>query len=111
MSMTYKLDQKPVAGEAYIRCPQVVVDNRLGHAPFVTFHRERIIGLDGGATVTQPMSPREVPYDPAAIVPVLNPLTGEPTGQSITQGDLYALIYSVFVAAETAPAEPEEPAA
>jgi hypothetical protein len=108
--MTYKLDQTPVVGEAYIRCPQVVIDNRLGHAPTVTFHRERIIGLDGGATITQPMSPRDVSYDAAAVVPVLNPMTGEPTGQTVTQGDLYALIYSVFVAAETAPAELQESA-
>lgn len=109
--MSYKLDQKPVAGESYIRCHQVVIDNRLGHAPTIAFHRERIIGLADDATVTQPMSPREVAFDPAAVVPVLNPETGEPTGQTVTQGDLYALIYSVFVFAETPPADTEEPAA
>lgn len=109
--MSYKLDQKPVAGESYIRCPQVVIDNRLGHAPTIAFSRERIIGLADGVTVTQPMSPREVAFDPAAVVPVLDPETGEPTGQTVTQGYLYALIYSVFVAAETPPADTEEPAA
>ena len=109
--MSYKLDQKPVAGESYIRCPQVVIDNRLGHAPTIAFSRERIIGLADGVTVTQPMSPREVAFDPAAVVPVLDPETGEPTGKTVTQGDLYALIYSVFVAAETPPADTEEPAA
>lgn len=109
--MSYKLDQKLVAGESYIRCHQVVIDNRLGHAPTIAFHRERIIGLADGATVTQPMSPREVAFDPAAVVPVLNPETGEPTGQTVTQGDLYALIYSAFVFAETPPADTEEPAA
>lgn len=109
--MTYKLDQKPVAGESYIRCPQVVIDNRLGHASTIQFHRERIIGLADGASVTQPMSPREVAFDPAAVVPVLNPKTSEPTGQTVTQGDLYALIYSAFIAAETAPAQNEEPTA
>lgn len=109
--MSYKLDQKPVAGESYIRCPQVVIDNRLGHAPTIAFSRERIIGLADGVTVTQPMSPREVAFDPAAAVPVLDPETGEPTGKTVTQGDLYALIYSVFVAAETPPADTEEPAA
>jgi hypothetical protein len=109
--MSYKLDQKPVAGESYIRCPQVVIDNRLGHAPTIQFHRERIIGLADGATVAQPMSPREVAFDPAAVVPVLNPETGEPTGKNVAHGTIYALIYSVFVAAETPPADTEEPAA
>lgn len=106
--MSYELDQKPVAGQSYIRCPQVVVDNRLGHTPTVTFHRERVVGLSDGSTITQPMSPRSLQFDPASAVPVLNPETGEATGDTISQGALYALIYSVFVAAETAPAnEPE----
>lgn len=109
--MTYKLDHKPVAGESYIRCPQVVIDNRLGVAPSVTFHRESVLGIDGGAVMRQPMSPREMVFDPAAAVPILNPETGEATGQTITHGEIYALIYSAFVAAETPPAEPEEPAA
>lgn len=103
--MSYKLNETPVAGEAHIRCSQVVIDNRLGTAPTVTFHRERIIGLDGGEVIRQPMSPRTLSFDPNAAVPVLSPETGEASGQTITQGDLYALVYSVFVAAETAPAD------
>ncbi|WP_439137530.1 hypothetical protein [Roseicyclus sp.] len=109
--MSYKLDHKPIAGESYIRCSQVIIDNRLGAAPSVTFHRESVIGIDGGAVVRQPMSPREIAFDPSFSVPVLDPETGEATGQTITQGELYALIYSVFIAAETAPSEHEEPAA
>ncbi|WP_296639224.1 hypothetical protein [Roseinatronobacter sp.] len=99
--MSYKLNQAPVAGESFVRCPQVVIDNRLGATPTVTFHRERIVGLEGADPIRQPMSPRPLPFDPAAAVPVLNPETGEPTGATITQGELYALVYSVFVAAET----------
>lgn len=108
--MTYKLDQKPIAGESYIRCSQVVIDNRLGVAPSVTFHRESVLGIDGGAVMRQPMSPREMVFGPAAAVPILNPETGEPTGQTVTHGEIYALIYSAFVAAEAAPAQNEEPA-
>lgn len=106
--MSYKLNQTPVAGESFIRCQQVVIDNRLGAAPTVTFHRERIVGIEGAEPIRQPMSPRPLPFDPAASVPVLNPETGEPTGATITQGELYALVYSVFVAAETVTIE-EEP--
>jgi hypothetical protein len=109
--MTYKLDQKPVAGEAYIRCSQVVIDNRLGHPPNVAFHREQVIGLADGAAFAQPISPRELAFDQAAAVPVLNPETGEATGQTVTQGDIYALIYSFFIAAETATTDAEEPTA
>lgn len=106
--MTYKLDQKPITGESYIRCPQVVIDNRLGAAPRVTFDRESVLGVEGGAVMRQPMSPRVMTFDPSVEVPVLNPETGEPTGQTITHGEIYALIYSAFVAAETAPSHNEE---
>lgn len=106
--MSYKLNQEPVAGESFIRCSQVIIDNRLGAAPTVTFHRERIVGLEGADPIRQPLSPLPLPFDPMASVPVLNPSTGEPTGATITQGEMYALVYSVFVAAETAPAT-EEP--
>lgn len=107
--MSYKLNQAPVAGESFIRCPQVIIDNRMGAAPTVTFHRERIVGLEGSDPIRQPLSPLPLPFDPTASVPVLDPNTGEPTGATITQGELYALVYSVFVAAETAPANEETP--
>jgi len=103
--MSYKLQQKPVSGQRYIRCSQVVIDNRLGAVPLVTFSREAVIGIEGGETVHQPLSPRLLPFDPTATVPVLNPETGEATGATITQGALYALVYSIFIAAETAQPE------
>ncbi|MCA1774965.1 MAG: hypothetical protein LC676_04955 [Loktanella sp.] len=106
--MSFKLNQQPVAGESYVRCPQVVIDNRLGRTPVVTFHREQVIGLGGGNVQRYPLPPRPLPFDSAASVPVINPETGEPTGATITQGELYALVFSVFIAAETTLNE-EEP--
>jgi hypothetical protein len=103
--MSFKLHQKPITGERFVRCSQVVIDNRFGHLPRVTFHRETVLGLEGGAAMRRPMSPRELAFDPAAAVPVINPETGEQTGQTVTQAELYALVFSVFVAGETAPTD------
>lgn len=105
--MSFKLHQEPVAGESYVRCPQVIIDNRLGKTPVVTFHREQVVGLDGGNVQRYPLAPRPLPFDPTASVDVIDPETGNPTGATITQGELYAMIFSIFVAAETAPAEEE----
>ena len=107
--MSFKLNQQPVAGESYVRCPQVVIDNRLGRTPVVTFHREQVIGITGSTVQRYPLPPRPLPFDPAASVPVIHPETGEPTGATITQGELYALVFSVFIAAETAPNAQETP--
>lgn len=99
--MSFKLHQQPVAGESYIRCPQVVIDNRVGKSPTVTFHREQVVGMDDGAVARRPLAPNVLAFDPQASVPVIDPETGEPTGATITQGELYALVFSVFVDAET----------
>lgn len=104
--MSYRLNQTPVSGEAFMRCSQIIIDNHIGRAPVVTFHREQVVGLSDGEVIRRPMSPRAVSFDPSAIIPILDPDTGEPTGQNATHSEVYALIYSVFIAAETA--EPEE---
>lgn len=99
--MTFKLNQQPVAGESYTRSPQVVIDNRMGRTPTITFHREMVLGTAGGSVMCQPMAPNVLAFDPQASVPVINPETGEPTGDTVTHGEIYALLFSAFVAAET----------
>lgn len=106
--MSHKLHQQPLAGESYVRCQQVVIDNRLGRAPSVTFHRQRVIGTDGGAVAQQPLAPRPLAFDPAAEVPLIDPETGAEIGQTITHAEIYTAIYSAFVAAETATPDTEE---
>jgi len=106
--MSYKLHQQPLAGESYVRCQQVIIDNRLGRAPSVTFQRQRVIGADGGAVAQQPLAPRPMAFDPAASVPLIDPETGAETGETITHAEIYAVIYSAFIAAETAAPDTEE---
>lgn len=100
--MSFKLNHNPVAGESYVRCHQVVIDNRHGKTPVITFHRERVIGTDTGTLARQPLSPKVMAFDPAASVPLVDPDTGTSTGQSMTHADVYAALYSAFVAVETA---------
>lgn len=107
--MSFKLNQKPLAGESYTRCPQVVIDNRIGKAPTVTFSREQVFGTADGSVMRQPLPPNVLAFNPQASVPVIDPETGEPTGATITQGELYALVFSVFVDAETPDPTNEEP--
>jgi hypothetical protein len=96
--MSFKLDYRPLAGESYRRCNQVIIDNPYDGAPSITFAQETIFGA-GGAVMHMPMSGIRVDFDPAAEIAVVDPTTGEPTGQTITHAALYAMIYSAFVAA------------
>lgn len=107
--MSYKLHHKPLAGESYMRCYQIVIDNRLGQPPEVVYSQERVIADQGGAVSRHPAGTLRHRYDPAATIPVINPETGEPTGESVTQQQLMALVYSAYITAATATPENEEP--
>ena len=109
--MGYRLHRQPIAGESYVRCSQVVIDNPLSGPPRVTYAQETIVGTGTGQVLHIPMQPVAQAFDPAALIAVLDPGTGEPTGETITQGRIYALIYSAYLAAVTAAeAQPEETA-
>ncbi|WP_296763682.1 hypothetical protein [Sediminimonas sp.] len=104
--MSYKLNQTPIAGESFTRCPQVIIDNQLGKTPRVTFHQETIIGTDGGQVMHMPASPLPLAFDPAAVIPIIDPETGADTGQTTTQGEIYALVYSAYLATANPPIDP-----
>lgn len=97
--MGYKLHHQPVAGESYRRCHQIIIDNPLGRPPEITFGQETIICTGAGEALHVPMLPARMAFDPAAAIPVLDPQTGQPTGATITQAQVYALIYSAYIAA------------
>lgn len=104
--MSYKLDQTPISGESFTRCPQVIIDNRLGAMPVVTFHQERVVGTSDGQVMKMPMQPLPMTFDPAAVIPIIDPATGQDTGQTITQGEVYALVYSAYFATANPPTDP-----
>jgi hypothetical protein len=101
--MSYKHNLQPMTGESFVRCNQIVVDNRLNKTLAITFSQETIVGGPDGAVLHIPMSPVPMAFDPAATIPIINPETGEDTGQTATQAEVYALIYSAYLATVTAP--------
>jgi len=100
-----------VAGQEYTRCYQVVIDNHRLRAPVATFFEERV--LVGSTSRAQAVGQVEMPYDPASQIALVDPTTGEPTGQTISGAQLYAMVYSAYmhaaVARDAAGAE-EDPA-
>lgn len=106
--MSFKLNLQALEGESYTRCHQVLVDNRLDEVPRITFAQERIASA-GGQVLHMPLPPAVMDFDPAGVIPLLDPETGAPTGASVTQAEAYALLYSAYAAAASpAPGEIEE---
>ena len=106
--MSFKLQIQQVEGESYVRSYQVVVDNRLDGEPRITFMQEKVV-TTGDQNLHVPLPPAVLAFDPAGVIPLLDPETGEDTGQSMTQAEAYALLYSAYAAAlNPAPSEEEE---
>lgn len=88
--------QATVVGQARQRCKQIVIDNSLGQVPGIRFDEERVISTEEG-DIQRDAGTLAASYAPSHVVQLLNPITGEPTGKSITYGEVYAIIYSAYL--------------
>lgn len=91
-----------VTGQVWQRCSQIVIDNPRHATPTVRFEEERVVSLDTGDELRKPAAGITQDFDPALVVPLRNPVTGELTGASISYSDVYAILYSAYIAAATA---------
>jgi len=88
-------NETAVTGESYQRTNRIIIDNPYQAAPRIIFEEERIINL-GDEVVKKPVTALQVAFDETEVINVMNPLTNELTGTTITMGEIYALIYSVY---------------
>lgn len=92
--------ESAVAGVQWHRFRRITIDNpRLG-VPTVTCLEEQVLSVDG-VEQRRDVGSLAFRFDPAAEFPVLDPETGEPTGQTATGALVYALIYG-YVMVEAA---------
>ena len=94
--------ERQTTGVEWTRCFQVVVDNRSGVAPRATFFEQRVLQPDSGPVRASAVGQVEMQYDPAAVIALRDPATGEETGETITGADLYQVIYSAYLHAALA---------
>ena len=94
-------NETTVTGQSWQRCCQVVIENPRTGAPVVRFEEERVLALAGGTEMRTPAAGLSVPFDPAMAIVMRDPATGEPTGQTVTYADAYALLYSAYLSAAT----------
>ena len=91
--------ESTVTGQVWTRCNQIAIDNRRGTTPTVRFEEERVVVLDDGDEMRKPAAGITLDFDPARQIPLLDPATGQPTGNSTTYGAVYAILYSAYIAA------------
>ena len=78
------------------RCYQIIVSNPYDSAPTVRFDEELLVTLPDGTKLNRHIGGMTVPFDPAKSVAIRNPLTWELTGQSMTMGEINAVLASAY---------------
>lgn len=88
-------EQAPVLGVEYPRAHTIVIENRYNVTPTITFYMEMLTLLSDGRTLTQALPAVASAFDPATGIPLLDPATGEATGESVSQAHLYQVLFSL----------------
>lgn len=95
-------DYKPatVAGNSWHRCNHIECNNGYDQQPSIRFDEERRMLLDDGTSFGQPVrSITELFTDPDTPLPIYDPTTGQLSGQTMTDGVVYAVLYSLYMRA------------
>lgn len=78
------------------RCGTVHIYNPLEGTKTCRFDEETVVQV-GSRVVCAPESYITKDFDPEAVIPLLDPATGAPTGQTTTHGQLYLILYSLYI--------------
>ena len=93
------VDQQDVNATSYKKAAAIVFNNN-GAVPEMQVYEDTVIPL-GDKVITQRTGQYTVPYHPDISIPLLNPLTGELTGDTMPIDNLMAIMYSVYAFART----------
>ena len=106
--------ESSLTGTSWVRCKSVTITNPLPGSPEwlqanmmnpltpvvapqrAYFTEEKIISIDGANSSVAAAGCMK-PFDPAAAIPMRDPETGDLTGTSVTQGELYVILYSLYM--------------
>jgi hypothetical protein len=89
--------ESAVAGTKYQRACRVLIDNPLNGTPSIMFVEEEVVSSGEGQEITRIVSNLSAPFDPSGTFPGLDPETNLPVGRDITHGEVYALLYSLYM--------------
>lgn len=83
-------------GQVWTRCYRVEVSNPYNGIPSVNMMEETIISI-AGENITKPGRLLTKVFNPSETVELVNPLTGEPLGATITHQDIYVMFFSLWL--------------
>lgn len=88
--------QTEVYGTSWQRCFNVNISNPRNAQPLVRLDQELIANV-GGKEFSQMVESITFPFDPAILIQLRNPNTGETTGATMTGAQVYVALYSLYI--------------
>jgi len=92
--------QSNLSGQEYQRCYAVSISNPLDATKQMGFAEEKIYVFND-TTINKMVPGCGVVYNPTATFPIIDPVTGEPTGATATQSQVYQMLYSLYIQTAT----------
>ena len=93
-----KYKETAVSGSNFTRCCEIRITNPLGAVPVVAFIEQQATVLLDGKVYTERGEILTTEYDPAKLIPMRDPATGNLTGASTSFADVYNILYSAYIA-------------
>lgn len=88
--------EQTVAGVKWRRYSGIAVSNPYAQQPMIGIMAENVLLVDNDQRpLTLARDNINVPFDPTGVIQLRNPETDELLGTSITQAEIYAILYSV----------------
>lgn len=85
-----------VVGRQYQRCSGIFIDNPRGGTPTIRM-QEELVALVGDNTFSQTAAGLAFAFDPAESIELIDPSSGQPTGQTTSGMALYVALYSLYL--------------
>lgn len=98
MPKNYK--ENPVTGSEHVRFNAIHVIYPKGKTPVIRFSKERVTQFSNGKELFEQEGAVEVFFDPVKVIPIVDPETLQPTGQTATMQEAYAILYSAALQAD-----------
>lgn len=94
-----KYSQSSITGESWVRAKRIVIDNPNDDSKMIRFIEEMLINIDGRIIAEDLGSLRMdiTDEDMGKEITIIDPTTGEPTGQRITYQELYGILFSAYL--------------
>lgn len=94
--MSNNYNETNVSGQSWNRGFKIEITNPYNGQPECKLFEEENISVGGKnvSTLTRILSPQ---IDMSSVINLINPITGEPIGASITHQDLYVALFSLYI--------------